>query len=76
MMVRFATTCDVVPAVPARDCGAPCGMRSLEYTAWPSCRECGAHVCPMHAAPGTLQEDRDFDGSRTVVCVACTDEPS
>lgn len=71
MMVRFATTCDV-----GKRAAYPCKARSLEYTTWPTCRVCHADVCPQHAAPGTLEEDKGFDGQRTVVCVQCTEEPS
>jgi hypothetical protein len=58
MIVRFASVCDA------------CQARSPEYTAWASCRECGADVCPACAAPGTLIE-ADLDAPETVVCRPC-----
>lgn len=80
-MVRFATTCDLHNTVTtARDIGAitqvstPCGERSEEYTQWPCCRYCGDHCCPKHTRPNSLEEDRQYDGSRQVVCTDCDPE--
>jgi hypothetical protein len=58
--VRFATLCD------AEDCL----RRSEEYSSWPTCRECGADVCPQHADPSSLHES---DGKETVVCLTCAE---
>lgn len=57
-MVRFATACNL------------CGKRSEEYTAWPTCRDCDAHVCPDCAAPDSPVTG---DGERqdAVTCVPC-----
>ena len=60
MMVMFATTCDA------------CGVRSEEYTGWPTCRECQEDFCPAHQAPGTFV-DADVDQPETCLCVACNE---
>lgn len=57
-VVRFAVTCD------------SCGQRSLEYRAWPSCRECGNDVCPRCYVPDTL-ETTDGETPETVWCLSC-----
>lgn len=67
MMVRFATTCDVVATPDGTN--APCGNRSPEYTQWPDCAYCGDHTCPTHMQPGTLDEG---DGERNDRCVCTT----
>ena len=73
-LVKFAALCDV--SVGEMDCGS----RSLEYQEWPTCRECYAHTCPPHTAPGSLKEtERDVSSGdfteaiqeRTVICVGC-----
>ncbi len=61
MMVRFATTCD------------RCKARSDEYTAWPSCRECGDDICPGCAVDGTLDYGDGERGDR-VLCRQCAAE--
>lgn len=58
MMVRFATICDA------------CKARSEEYTSWPSCRECGDHLCHACLVPGTLTE-ADLDQPETCLCKSC-----
>ena len=60
-MVRFATTCD------------KCGKRSNEYEAWPSCRECGNHICPACSQPNSLKTG-DGDGPDTALCHGCLSE--
>lgn len=60
-MVKFATTCDV------------CGDRSEEYTQWPSCRECGLHICPQHYKAETVKGP-DVDTPVTCVCHSCAAE--
>jgi len=71
-MVKFATTCD---AQTKR--GTTCHKRSEEYTAWPDCRSCGAHVCEEHEPAGTRREDDsdDADGVArmriSVMCPSC-----
>jgi hypothetical protein len=67
MIVRFATLCDT------------CRVRSGEYAAWPSCRECGEDCCLMCAAPGSfLEGDGAEDSGRrradTVICPRCAAE--
>lgn len=54
-VVRFATVCD-------------CGAKSEEYTAWPSCRDCGEYICPACMVPGSASEDEANLGT----CKACT----
>lgn len=66
MMVRFATTCDVVTKINGGT--RMCGKRSIEYVAFPSCRECYANVCPEHQVPGTLVED---EGRNACLCLEC-----
>lgn len=74
MMVRFATTCDhATRPTEDRDYRPLCGQRSREYEQWPTCSDCGDHVCPDHMQPGTLDEG---DGERhdRCLCVRCHDE--
>lgn len=70
-MVRFASTCD--GRDDPDDLEGYCDKRSPEYTQWPTCSDCGDHVCPDHMQPGTLDEG---DGERhdRCVCVMCHDE--
>lgn len=75
--VRFASLCDAPAGTKI------CHARSEEYTEWPECRLCGAHVCPAHTVEGSLHEhdyDRESeDGTEAVhtedvYCVACLAE--
>lgn len=65
-MVKFATLCDT----------PKCQRRSEEYSCWPACRSCGAHVCDKCEPKGTRRED-DSDNSEGVaemkVTVQCAD---
>lgn len=61
MMVKFTTTCD------------HCGQRADEYTAWPSCRDCGLDTCPMCDVPD-LRTEADLDTPPTTRCLQCTVE--
>ena len=61
MMVRYASICDT----------SGCTARSEEFTEWPTCRECGEHVCPAHMAEGTLVED---EGRSECMCASCAAE--
>lgn len=82
-MVKFATTCDVIasltPRPPERPIINRCGKRSAEYTAWPSCRECGDQVCPDCTEPKSWEERNvTFEGGvdapiETVVCKPCAE---
>lgn len=79
--VKFATLCTI--PLPTGSDRLICHARSEEYTEWPECRVCGAHVCPDHTVPGSLQE-HDFDResedgteavhTEDVYCVACLKE--
>lgn len=51
-----------------------CGERSKEWEQWPTCRYCSDHCCPAHTRPNSLEEDRQYDGSRQVVCTDCSPE--
>lgn len=53
-IIRYATLCD--------RCGE---VKSDEYTAWPTCRECSDDVCPNCAA-----EAADDETNRTI-CKLC-----
>jgi hypothetical protein len=68
--VMFSTTCDIRPQG-QKD---PCGVRAVEYSRHPVCRYCGDDVCSAHARPNSLEEDRQYDGSRQVVCCECHPE--
>ena len=68
--VKFCSKCDV------------CGARSAEYTEWPACRDCGLHLCPKCAVPGSeREEDRETEGGEdgpavsyevtTALCADC-----
>lgn len=57
-LVRFASLCD------------KCAVRSEEYTAWPTCRECGDHVCPRCYEVWTYTSS-DGDGPDTCLCKRC-----
>lgn len=63
MMVKFATTCDI----------PGCAARSAEYTAWPSCRDCGEDICPAHQQTGSKTE-ADEEHAETCLCVLCPKE--
>ncbi len=56
MMIRFATVCDK----------PECGIKSAEYEAFPTCRDCLQHICPGHRI---LEED-DPETNRTL-CLDC-----
>lgn len=60
-LTRFASLCDT------------CGTRSIEYTAFPTCRalDCGNHICPGCQQPGSFKDD---DGRQTALCMTCEDE--
>lgn len=51
-MVRYATKCD------------RCGSRSPEYTAWPTCRDCQDHVCPLCSTKPSQDEHNQADCDR------------
>ena len=79
--VKFATLCSI-PAAPGAG-RLLCDARSEEYTSWPECRGCVAHVCPDHTVPGSLREsdrDRTSDAgteavqTETVYCTSCLAE--
>lgn len=53
-----------------RDWTSPCGVASLEYRGWPSCRECGVLVCEQHQSPGSLLSESE---KYSCLCVACAD---
>ena len=65
-MVKIATLSD----------NPNCLRRSDEYTAWPTCRSCGKHVCAACTEPFSLLED-DSDNSEGVaemkITVQCAD---
>lgn len=77
MMVRFATTCDVMLPGPIGLDRVPCGTRSDEYGSHATCRLCGSHVCEEHYATDTLRyanytTDEGVDVERpTVYCDNC-----
>lgn len=74
MMVRFATTCDKPRGPEYRgELGGRCSKRSNEYEAWPSCRECGADLCPDHMAPGTYR-DADLGRAASALCLECAEQ--
>lgn len=56
MVVRFATVCDHYG----------CIKRSEEYTAFPTCRDCGDQVCPEHEVSGQRNDE-----TNKTLCVAC-----
>lgn len=70
--VKFATLCDL-PA-PPRAGRLLCEARSEEYTSWPSCRTCVAHVCPEHTVPGSEREEGGQDQLVSVYCTGCMAE--
>jgi len=56
-IVRFTTTCDVLG----------CAKRAEEYSAWPTCRDCGEFICTEHQVPGSdTQDERGL-----CVCLEC-----
>lgn len=57
-IVRFASICDL------------CGSRSAEYSAFPSCGECAADICPKCTVTATLDEE-----SGKALCINCDEEP-
>jgi hypothetical protein len=71
MIVRFATLCDTIIRKDAR-----CNARSVEYTAWPTCRVCQNDVCTKHTREGTATE-ADVNSPVTVICINCdpNDDP-
>lgn len=70
MMVRFATTCDVMLPGPIGLDKVRCDARSDEYNGWPYCRCCLNDVCPEHYDAATLHE-ADVDSPETVYCDNC-----
>jgi hypothetical protein len=54
-MVRFATLCD------------KCGKRSEEYTAWPTCKDCGDDVC----TECDIDSERTEDERNATLCPDC-----
>jgi hypothetical protein len=58
VIVRFATKCDF----------PGCAARSDEYTAFPSCSECGNDVCYRHRVEDTVDEERN-----RCLCNECSD---
>lgn len=59
-MLAYATVCDH-PA---------CLRQSPTFTAWPSCRGCGHHVCASCAEAFTVRRE---DVTMTVLCHECLD---
>lgn len=73
MMVRFATTCDVMLTGPIGLDHVPCGTRSDEYRSFPTCRHCESNVCVDHYEEATLRydtyaTDEGESRERTTVC--------
>jgi hypothetical protein len=58
-MVRFATVCDK----------PGCTARSEEYTAWPSCEDCGDETCAAHMARITVEADGAIDKPQPEMCL-------
>ena len=58
---RFHTACD------------RCRQPSEEYSAWPSCRDCGDDICPDCRAPRSLVTG-DGDGRDTCRCQSCAEQ--
>lgn len=56
-MVRFATICD------------HCDNRSREYSAYPTCHECQAEVCPACMVPGTYDPE-----AGVCLCKRCSED--
>jgi hypothetical protein len=59
-MVRFAMICD------------HCGKRSPEYGGWPTCRECGDHVCLGCIVPESDDADCDHYDATCLKCGKCS----
>lgn len=59
-MVRFASICD------------KCHSRSDEYTEWPSCKDCGEHVCVLC----DIDSERTEDERHKTLCMDCRQERS
>lgn len=55
MFVKFAALCD------------KCERRSEEYSTWPTCRECGEHVCPQC----DVDNERTEDERDETLCLEC-----
>ena len=58
--VPFTTVCDV----------PGCGERAMEYSSWPTCRECQEDICLAHAVPGSVT-DADLDSPPKCLCQRC-----
>jgi hypothetical protein len=59
-MVMFATLCD------------RCRARSGEYESWPTCKDCGEHICPEC----DIETERTEDEADKTLCVECRIERS
>lgn len=53
-IVKFAHICDI------------CHKRGEEYSAFPSCRECGKDVCPEHSAKDWCDAE-----TNSTICTEC-----
>lgn len=56
-MVRFATVCDATG----------CTARSEEYSAFPTCEDCGEFICLEHMVPWSATEDERNE----CLCLKC-----
>ena len=54
-MVMFATLCD------------RCTKRSEEYTSWPTCKDCGEHICESC----DIASERTQDERNETLCFEC-----
>ena len=60
-MTRFATICDRCRAA-----------RSGEYESWPTCKDCGGHICQNC----DIESERTEDEAHKTLCVECRIERS